>query len=112
MYEVGGVLGQAELSLTRLLPRVQAAFEDEGGRPAEWPQFEQRLRREWPRLFGLLLELYGTQYDFFYHLEQLLVGAAASWHRRAGWLKRRDEAREAAPEWFQSEAMLGGVVYV
>jgi amylosucrase len=103
---------QAARSLERLLPRVQAAFGDAGGLDADWQSFETRLRQEWERLFGLLIRLYGHQYDFFYHLEQLLHAAARSWHERPAWLKALDVARDADPGWFQSQTMVGGVIYV
>ncbi|MGB9739198.1 MAG: alpha-amylase family glycosyl hydrolase [Chloroflexus sp.] len=103
---------EAARSLARLLPRIEQAFEAAGGNAADWAAFEQRLRREWPRLFELLLGLYGTQYDFFYHLEQLLIAMAQSWRERPQWLKQRDVVREADSEWFQSERMMGGVLYV
>ncbi|WP_041470950.1 alpha-amylase family glycosyl hydrolase [Chloroflexus aggregans] len=103
---------EAARSLARLLPRVEQSFTAAGGNAADWAAFEQRLRREWPRLFGLLLSLYGHQYDFFYHLEQLLITMANSWYERPDWLKQRDAVREADHEWFQSERMIGGVLYV
>lgn len=103
---------QAELALTRLVPRIQSSFEQGGGSEKDWIAFEARLRREWPRLFGLLIGLYGQQWDFFFHLERLLDAAARSWRDRAPWLKQLDADREAHPGWFQSQAMLGGVLYV
>lgn len=103
---------QAAQALQRLLPRIQQEFVARGGVPADWDGFAARLNREWPRLFGLLLRLYGTQYDFFYHLEQLLHAMAASWQARPAWLKQLDAAREADPDWFQSERMLGAMLYV
>ncbi len=112
MHDVETMRRQAARSLERLLPRVQATFGAAGGSDADWHAFETRLQREWDRLFGLLIQLYGQQYDFFYHLEQLLHAAAASWRERAGWLKQLDAAREADPAWFQSQTMVGGVLYV
>jgi amylosucrase len=103
---------EAARSLARLLPRVEQSFTAAGGNAADWAAFEQRLRREWPRLFELLLSLYGHQYDFFYHLEQLLITMVTSWYERPQWLKQRDAVREADHEWFQSERMMGGVLYV
>ncbi|MDP9310907.1 MAG: alpha-amylase family glycosyl hydrolase [Chloroflexota bacterium] len=103
---------QAAKALARLLPRVQTTFQAAGGAAQDWQAFETRVTREWERLFGLLVVLYGQQYDFFYHLEELLHAASRSWRDRAGWLKQRDAAREANPDWFQSQTMLGGVLYV
>ncbi len=112
MHEWERISREAARSLVRLLPRVEQAFAAVGGNVADWAAFEQRLSREWPRLFELLLGLYGSQYDFFYHLEQLLIAMAQSWSERPLWLKQRDAAREADSEWFQSERMMGGVLYV
>ncbi|HMQ34449.1 MAG TPA: alpha-amylase family glycosyl hydrolase, partial [Chloroflexaceae bacterium] len=74
--------------------------------------FEARLVREWPRLFGLLLRLYGQHYDFFYHLEQILLAAGRAWAARSAGLRALDAAREADPAWFQSQQMIGAVLYV
>ena len=65
-----------------------------------------------PRLFRLLLHLYGNRYDFFYHLERILEAGARMWLARPADLKALDTRREADPGWFQSEQMLGGVCYV
>ena len=103
----------ATRSLERIWPRIAqdfASFRDE--QPDTWQAFEGRLRREWPRLFGLLYELYGQQYDFFYHIEQLVAAMARSLLARPAWLKHLDQEREADPLWFQSQRMLGGVLYV
>jgi amylosucrase len=100
----------AALSLERLWPRLEQRF---AGAPADdWRVFEARLRGEWERLFGLLITLYGQQYDLFYHLEELLAAAAHSWLERPAWLKARDTTRLADPLWFQSQQMVGGVLYV
>ncbi|MBN2469368.1 MAG: alpha-amylase family protein, partial [Anaerolineae bacterium] len=98
---------QAQLSLERLLPRVADVLDE-----TLYPVFEQRLRVHFPRLFGLLLELYGSQYDFFYSLEQILCDAARMFARRPAELHALDESREADPEWFLSEKTVGGVCYV
>ncbi len=112
MLEAERTRRQAAQALARLRPRVQATFPAAGGSIQDWQAFETRLSREWEHLFGLLVVLYGQQYDFFYHLEELLHAVARSWRARAGWLKQRDAAREANPDWFQSQTMLGGVLYV
>jgi amylosucrase len=111
MADAEWVRQQAAVSLGRLWPRLDAAL---GARaaPEQWHAFEARLRREWERLFGLLVDLYGGHYDFFYHLEMLLLEAGRSWLARPGWLKQLDARREADPEWFQSQRMVGGVLYV
>jgi amylosucrase len=93
-------------SLERLLPRLRPLFKNE----SEWTTFESRLRQHFPTLFPLLLGLYGSQYDFFYHLETILTTAAQYFLDRPAALKQLDESR--SPTWFQSEQMMGGVCYV
>ncbi len=101
---------QAQLSLDRLLPRLEARFV--GADPQDWAAFAPRLRRHFPSLFGLLVRLYGDQYDFFHHLEQILATAASMWLARPADLKALDAQREDDAGWFQSQEMLGGVCYV
>ncbi len=101
---------QAQLSLGRLLPRLEARFAAED--PAAWAAYANRLRVHFPRLFRLLLHLYGGRYDFFYHLERILEAGAQMWLTRPADLKALDAQREADQGWFQSEKMLGGVCYV
>jgi len=111
MADAEWVRRQAAVSLGRLWPRLDAVLSEQA--TLEQRQaFEVRLRREWERLFGLLIALYGDNYDFFYHLEQLLLAAGHSWLARPDWLKQVDTRREADPDWFQSQRMIGGVLYV
>ena len=113
MTDAKQVQQQATLSLERLWPRLESTFRDDANAaPADWCVFERRLRHEWERLFGLLIGLYGGQYDFFYHLEEILGATARSWLARPTWLKQLDARREAAPTWFQSQLMVGGMCYV
>lgn len=102
---------QAHLSLARLMPRLEQQFADAMGAEA-WATFRQRLDQHFPRLFSLLVRLYGTQYDFFYHLEAILATAAQGWLARPAELRALDAEREAKPDWFQSNKMVGGVCYV
>lgn len=101
---------QAKISLDRLLPRLEARFA--GADPDAWMTYAARLRVHFPRLFRLLLHLYGSRYDFFYHLERILEAGAEMWLARPADLKALDAQREADQGWFQSENMLGGVCYV
>src|ERR671932_441811 len=102
---------EAALSLSRLLPRLDARFAGQIP-PEDWATFTRRLEAHFPRLFRLLAHLYGAHYDFFYHLDNLLVAAAEAWRTRSAELKALDREREAHPTWFQSQEMLGGVLYV
>jgi glycosidase len=102
----------AALSLLRLLPRVEvrnAAYI--GAHPDEWKRFRHRLQTHFKPLFELLVPLYGRQYDFFYHLENLLAAIAEAWIERPAELKSLDLTRETDPNWFQSQRMLGGICY-
>jgi amylosucrase len=101
---------QARVSLARSQPRLADRIAAQTG--TDWAAFNGRLEANFPRLFGLLYQLYGQQYDFFYHLEQILSMAAQSWLARPPGLKALDTAREADPAWYQSNQMVGGVCYV
>lgn len=99
---------EAALSLQRLLPRALPELAQTPDRDV----FLQRLEAHFPRLFRLLHNVYGGRYDFFYHLEVILRHAAQMFAQRPADLKALDAQREAAPQWFQSEQMIGGVCYV
>ena len=99
---------QAHLSIERLMPRCDDILKQLDDADV----FKQRVEREFPRLFKLLYHLYGKQYDFFYHLERILVQAAEMFARRPLELRELDKEREANPTWYQSEKMLGAVLYV
>lgn len=104
---------QAARSLRRLWPRLEQACATQAAeQPAAWEQFRIRLRREWERIFGLLHTLYGGHCDFCYHLEELAVAAARSALARPAWLRELDAMREQEPHWHQSQAAVGGVLYV
>jgi amylosucrase len=98
---------KSQRSLERLLPRITPLIPDADEREI----FVTRLETHFPTVFRLLHHLYGDQYDFFYHLEQTLRTAAESYTARPTDLKTLDRQREAAPAWFHSEGMVGGVCY-
>jgi amylosucrase len=101
------------LSLARLRPRLEAAFRAEpGADPALWDAFVTRLNRHFPALFGPLFALYGDRYDFFFHLERVLLLALRSWLDRPADLRDLDARREADPVWFLAERMVGATGYV
>jgi glycosidase len=97
---------QAQRALKQLLPRVEQTLGKDKN------EFLARLNTHFPTILRLLHALYGTQYDFFYYLEEILVSAAESYKQRSRELKTLDREREAYPLWFQSEKMMGGVCYV
>jgi hypothetical protein len=112
-WEEDNLTKAARRTYARLLPRLEARVEGYPQKhPQEWKIFLARLERHFNRLFGLLLRLYGDHYDFFFYLEELLVSMGKAYQARPFVLKQLDNEREADPDWFQSNQMLGGVCYV
>ena len=104
---------RAQHSLSRLLPRLEEQLAKQAAaHPKAWQVFRQRLAAHFEELFRLYHHLYAGQYDFFYHLEDLLVSLARAWFDRPAGLQVLDARRENNTAWFQSEHMLGGVCYV
>jgi glycosidase len=113
MHNSGNRNEQAALTLARILPRLETSFEVFIRKdPASYQSFIKRLQNHFPTLFDLLIDLYGNQYDFFFHIEALLKAALNSWIERPDQLKQLDEHRENHPEWYLSNQMVGGVCYV
>ena len=104
---------QAQFTYERLFPRLQNRFKEYAkSHPEDWNQFVHRLDIYFPTLFRKLFPLYGEIYDAIYFIEELFYALAESWINRPGDLKKLDKKREANPQWFQSENMLGAVCYV
>lgn len=79
---------------------------------ADWARLQERFERELPRLTGLFREVYGDGDRTDRELELLVAQLASSWQARPVELRALDAAREAHPDWFTSNRMLGGVLYV
>lgn len=103
---------KADLTLQRLRDRLEEVWRAQEITAAKRDEFESRLQQHWHALFGLLYRLYGSRYDFFYHVEQILKTAAAAWAERPDDLCELDRHRTNAPDWFQSEKIVGGALYV
>lgn len=104
---------ESKRTLKRLLPRVEKELSvSVSADPDGWQVFSERLEQHFPALFNLHFDLYSARYDFFFHLEDLLVSLARAWFERPADLRALDQAREADPLWFQSNQMLGAVCYV
>lgn len=107
---------EAKRTLKRIRPkihdRINGAVHSAGEGALLIESIDSRLRDHWPRLFDLLYQLYGTHYDFFYYLERILLTAVDSWLDRPEDLKQLDRRREADPDWYLSERMVGGSLYV
>ena len=85
---------QAEKSLQRILPRVEQTLKKNISKdPQGWDQFTARLHKNFPPLFELYLQIYQGQYDFFFHLEDLVISIARSWFSRPLDLRALDEER-------------------
>ncbi len=103
---------EADLTLRRLQPRLEEVWQHTTIDDAKRHEFELRLAEHWRPLFSLLFRLYGTRYDFFFHVEQVLRTAAKAWADRADDLCQQDRRRLNDPDWFQSENVVGGALYV
>lgn len=102
---------QCQRTLGRLKSLLESRFAGEVG-STEWKSFIIRLEEHFPSLFRQLLELYGSHFDFYYHLERLLVVMAESFLHREPELKSSDAIREADPAWIQSGHLIGAMTYV
>lgn len=102
---------ECRLTLMRIMPRLRASFPEQVGSP-DWQVFEHRTETHFPRLFDLLSRIYGPRYDFFYHVESILNTAATMWLERPAEMKSLDAMREAQPQWYQSNQVIGAMAYV
>lgn len=107
---------EANRSLRRIRPkidrRIEEAEADGESRARLRESIDARLEAHWKRLFGLLYQLYGHHYDFFYYLEDIALTAIDRWLLRPAPLKELDRRRENDPGWYLSEKMVGGSLYV
>ncbi len=104
------LLKQTDITLQRLSLRIQDELVSLS--KGDQKRFMRRLEKQMPVILGTLLELYGEQYDFFYHLEQILLTAVHYYVERPKDLRKLDRQREDEPDWFQKSTMVGGVCYV
>lgn len=102
---------EAQLSLQRILPRLESVWQAEADSHLQH-EFLVRLEQHWPDLFAILLQLYGSRYDFFYHAEQILLTAAQALRDRPAALLELDRQRINDTTWFQSQKITGGALYV
>jgi glycosidase len=93
----------------RLGPRLSAVFARE---PTRHVAFVARFLEHGPRLIAAMHDLYGWTYDFYHHLESLVLAAAGAAATRPEPLVRLDEHREGAPAWFADHRAVGAVAYV
>lgn len=104
---------ESQRTLKRILPRLEERLKKQiKADPQGWRVFSSRLQQNFSRLFKLYFDIYHKNYDFFFHIEDLLMALANSWFNRPLDLRELDNAREKNPLWFQSNQMLGGICYV
>ena len=102
----------ADLTLKRLQPRLDEVWSASQIDEHKRHEFELRLNKHWRPLFKSLFQLYSSRYDFFFHVEQVLTAAARAWADRSEELCELDRHRINEPDWFQSEKIVGGALYV
>ncbi|MEM7784737.1 MAG: amylosucrase [Planctomycetota bacterium] len=106
---------RSRLTLNRIAPRLDEFWKAQSDYPQRWQrriEFFQRLDRYWLPLFERLESLYGHRGDFHYHVEQLLLSLASFQLMRNDDLCEVDRQREVEPNWFQSNRIVGGALYV
>lgn len=74
--------------------------------------FTERLDAELPRLRSLWRRIYGDAVADGPEFDGLVEDLQRSWGERSRELRALDDAREAQPDWFTGNDMLGGVCYV
>lgn len=112
-YDNARLEREASKSLDRLLPKLAERFSQEAkDQPANWTVLSSRLDTHFRDLFSLYFSLYHQEYDFFFHIEDLLYSIAEAWFARPDDLKKLDHKREQDPLWYQSNRALGAVCYV
>ena len=104
---------QPTLSLKRLKPRWRARFlQQPTATEEQWQILWERTEKQFPALFDRLHALYGGHYDFFYHLEEIIVEALKAGLARSIELKQLDIQRLNDPLWIHNQKMLGATGYV
>jgi amylosucrase len=103
---------KADLTLDRLRPRLDEVWRTSQITDEKRHEFEVRLNEQWRGLFELLFKLYSSRYDFFFHVEQIVMAAARAWAARPDELCDVDQYRVNKSDWFQSEQIVGGALYV
>jgi amylosucrase len=96
----------------KILEKIDAADTTRASYARHVETIDARLAEHWPRLFGLLHRIYGQHYDFYYYLERILLTAVDCWLNRPQDLCELDVRRENDPNWYLSERMVGGSLYV
>jgi amylosucrase len=100
---------RAQTSFERIVPDIDRKI---AGTKKEADIFFNRLEENFESIFSAFYHLYGNRYDFYYHIEDLIIRMASTYAKRKKRLKKRDLDKEKDPLWFKSEKMIGGICYV
>jgi amylosucrase len=98
----------SELTLKRILQHLDMS----GLSQAQQKLFIERLNEHFPALFEKYYEVYGWQYDFFYHIQALVGVLLNGFASRTQALKNKDKQKLAHANWYKQENMLGMACYV
>ncbi len=79
---------------------------------SRWEEFEKRFLNNFPKLYQLLIELYGSQYDVHTFIKSLIGDLWGFYKIRAAELVEYDVKRGEQPDWFLSQEAVGAVCYV
>lgn len=99
----------SEQCLQRILAGLDLSFLSQ----RDGKLFTARLEEHFEALFSRYVDVYGHQYDCYYHLEQLVLTLAKGLKQRSTDLKRLDKARvEEQQAWYKNENQIGMACYV
>lgn len=97
---------------SKTLNRIMKSVRLTGIKKDEKDIFIQRLEEHFSDLFESYHKVYGWQYDFYYHLQQLVECLVQNYSNRTSTLRKKDEQKCADPSWYLSNDMLGMACYV
>ncbi|MEP1444480.1 MAG: alpha-amylase family glycosyl hydrolase [Paraglaciecola sp.] len=99
---------ESQRTLTRILEKIDLSQLSK----SQQNLFRARLDEHFPTLFETYYEVYGWQYDFYYHIQSLVEVLLKGFTERSAVLKKKDKHKLADPFWYKSENMLGMALYV
>jgi amylosucrase len=79
---------------------------------SRWELFIKRFHASFPKLYKLLMELYGSQYNIHIFLENLIGDIWLAFKSRSPELIQYDNKRSDQQEWVLSHKAVGAVCYV
>ena len=101
---------QARAARVYIIQELQGS--EDGAQILKDKDFVNRLNTNFITIFAIFAELYGHRNDCLDQLVDLVMACGKSWMARDPEMKKLDKQREADPEWYLSNQMLGGVCYV